>query len=162
MADLLWILEKDEMGKIVDKLPGLSVFVRNHAKDDLEVLLAAYTSYLKNVDKYTFGIGANINLLRRRYNQIVLETNQNINGRNLHLKNIPAWEELMSLHEREHLDSLIHRLPELDVFLKDYFQNSNLTEVITLFEEQHEVSLKKDRSQKFAICSVKRYFQEVM
>lgn len=49
----------------------------------------------------------------------------------------------MSLHEREHLDYLIHRLPELDVFLKDYFQNSNLTEVITLFEEQHEVSLKK-------------------
>ena len=162
MADLLWILEKDELGKIIDKLPGLSAFVRNHAKDDLEVLLTAYTSYLKNVEKYTFGIGANINLLRRRYDQIVLETNQNINGRNLHLKNIPAWEELMSLHEREHLDSLIHRLPELDVFLKDYFQNSNLTEVITLFEEQHEVSLKKDRSQKFAICSVKRYFQEVM
>ena len=162
MADLLWILEKDELGKIIDKLPGLSVFVRNHANDDLEVLLAAYTSYLKNVDKYTFGIGANINLLRRRYDQIVLETNQNINGRNLHLKNIPAWEELMSLHEREHLDSLIHRLPELDVFLKGYFQNSNLTEVITLFEELHEVSLKKDRSLKFAICSVKRYFQEVM
>ena len=38
MADLLWILEKDELGKIIDKLPGLSVFVRNHANDDLEVL----------------------------------------------------------------------------------------------------------------------------
>ena len=76
MADLIWILEKEELGKIIDKLPGLSAFVRNHAKDDLEVLLSAYTTYLKDVGKYTFGIGANINLLRRKYKHIVLEVNR--------------------------------------------------------------------------------------
>lgn len=166
MADLIWILEKEELGKIIDKLPGLSVFVRNHAKDDLEVLLTAYTSYLKDVGKYTFGIGANINLLRRKYKQIVLEANNNLKRIDLHSENdglkIPAWEELMSLHEREHLNFLIHRLPILDNYLKDNSQNANLTEVIIRFEELHEKSLKIDRSMKFSINSIKRYFQEVM
>lgn len=166
MADLIWILEKEELGKIIDKLPGLSVFVRNHAEDDLEVLLTAYTSYLKDVGKYTFGIGANINLLRRKYKQIVLEANNNLERIGSHSEKddqkIPVWEELMSLHEREHLNFLIHRLPILDSYLKENSQNSNLTEVIIRFEQLHEKSLKKDRSMKFAIDSVKRYFQDVM
>ena len=166
MADFLWILEKNELGKIIEKLPGLSEFVRNHAEDDFEVLLTTYTTYLKDVGKYTFGIGANINLLRRKYKQIVLEANQNLVGKDSHSKSegqiIPAWEELMSLHEREHLNVLIHRLPILVDYLKGNFQNSNLTEVIIRFEEQYEKRLKKDRSMKFAIDSVKRYFQDVM
>ena len=111
MADLIWILETEELGKIIDKLPGLSVFVRNHARDDLEVLLIAYTSYLKDVGKYTFGIGANINLLRRKYKHIVLEANNNLERIGSHSEKydqiIPAWEELMSLQEREHLNFLI-------------------------------------------------------
>ncbi len=166
MADLIWILEKEELGKIIDKLPGLSAFVRNHAKDDLEVLLSAYTTYLKDVGKYTFGIGANINLLRRKYKQIVLEANNNLERIDSRSKNdgqdIPAWEDLMNVPEREHLNFLIHRLPILDNYLKDNSQNSNLTEVIIRFEQLHEKSLKKDRSMKFAIDSVKRYFQDVM
>ena len=166
MADLIWILETEELGKIIDKLPGLSVFVRNHAKDDLEVLLTAYTSYLKDVGKYTFGIGANINLLRRKYKQIVLEANNNLERIDSRSKNdgqdIPAWEDLMNVPEREHLNFLIHRLPILDNYLKENSQNSNLTEVIIRFEQLHEKSLKIDRSMKFSIDSVKRYFQEVM
>ena len=68
----------------------------------------------------------------------------------------------MNVPEREHLNFLIHRLPILDNYLKDNSQNSNLTEVIIRFEQLHEKSLKKDRSMKFAIDSVKRYFQDVM
>lgn len=166
MADFIWILEKEELGKIIDKLPGLSVFVRNHAEDDLEVLLTAYTSYLKDVGKYTFGIGANINLLRRKYKHIVLEANNNLERIGSHSEKddqkIPAWEELMSVHEREHLNFLIHRLPILDNYLKKNSQNSNLTEVIIRFEKLHEKSLKIDRPMKYSIDSVKRYFQEVM
>ena len=166
MTDISWILENDELGKIINKLPGLSVFVRNHTRDDFEVLLTAYISHLKDIGKYTFGIGANINVLRRKYKQLVLEANHNVNEKTSFYKSegliIPAWEELMSIHEREHLNSLIHRLPQLDIFLKDYSLNPNLTEVITLFEEQHEKNLKKDKAMAFVVNSVKRYFQDIM
>ena len=162
MANISWILENDELGKIINKLPGLSVFVKNHTSDDFEDLLSAYISHLKDIGKYTFGIGANINVLRRKYKQLVLEANHNVDEKKSEGLDIPAWEELMSIHEREHLNSLIHRLPQLDVFLKDYSLNPNLTEVITLFEEQHEKSLKRDRVMSFIVNSVKRYFQDIM
>lgn len=162
MANISWILENDELGKIINKLPGLSVFVKNHTSDDFEDLLTAYISHLKDIGKYTFGIGANINVLRRKYKQLVLEANHNVDEKKSEGLDIPAWEKLMSIHEREHLNSLIHRLPQLDVFLKDYSLNPNLTEVITLFEEQNEKSLKRDRVMSFIVNSVKRYFQDIM
>ena len=166
MTDISWILENDELGKIINKLPGLSVFVRNHTRDDFEVLLTAYISHLKDIGKYTFGIGANINVLRRKYKQLLLEADHNVDEKASFSKSegldIPAWEELMNIHEREHLNSLIHRLPQLDIFLKDYSLNPNLTEVINLFEEQYEKSLKRDKAMVFIVNSVKRYFQDTM
>lgn len=166
MADISWILENEELGKIINKLPGLSVFIMDHTRDDFEDLMIAYISHLKNMEEYTFGMGANINVLRRKFKKLVLEANHNVNEKAFSYKSenldIPAWEKLMSIHEREHLNSLIHRLPLLDIFLEDYFSNPNLTEVITIFEEQHEKILKRDKAMAFVVNSVKSYFQDKM
>lgn len=166
MADISWILENEELGKIINKLPGLSVFIMDHTRDDFEDLMIAYISHLKNMEEYTFGMGANINVLRRKFKKLVLEANHNVNEKAFSYKSenldIPAWERLMSIHEREYLNSLIHRLPQLDIFLEDYFSNPNLTEVITIFEEQHEKTLKSDKAMAFVVNSVKGYFQDKM
>lgn len=166
MTDISWVLENDELGKIINKLPGLAVFIRDHIRDDFEDLMIAYISHLKDIEKYTFGIGANINVLRSKFKKLVLEANHTPDTKASFYKSesldIPAWEKIMSIHEREHLDSLIHRLPQLDIFLKDYFSNPNLTEVISLFEEQYEKPLKSDKAMALVVNSVKRYFQDKM
>lgn len=75
MTDISWVLENDELGKIINKLPGLAVFIRDHIRDDFEDLMIAYISHLKDIEKYTFGIGANINVLRSKFKKLVLEAN---------------------------------------------------------------------------------------
>ena len=162
MLDYSWIDQNKDIGRLITILPGFSDYLKGHTKDDFEVLLDAYTSHLIEVDKYSLGIAANINLLRRKYKEHIMDKMHKTDEHSCEGHDVPAWEMTMDIHEREHLNSLIRHIPSLSTFLRQNPTNQNLTEVILQYEEEHERELKKDRPLRFAIDSVKKYFQNVM
>ena len=103
MIDFESIYGNENLRRIIDILPGLSDFMRNEDPFDFDCIMSKYEARLKESGRRTWGVIANINLLKRKYKE-QLEFN-GIKAPDSDKKDriIPAWEDLVSFHEKEHL-----------------------------------------------------------
>ena len=162
MIDFESIYGNENLRRIIDILPGLSDFMRNEESFDFNSLMSQYEAHLKDSRKSTWGTIANINLLKRKYKEQFELNGQK--GSDSHEKgfNNPAWERMVSFHEREHLRDLISQLPGFSFYLEECKDNPNLAEIISIYEEENEIEIKSNKTLRFITVSVKSYFQKAI
>lgn len=162
MIDFESIYGNENLRRIIDILPGLSDFMRNEDPFDFDCIMSKYEARLKESGRRTWGVIANINLLKRKYKE-QLEFN-GIKAPDSDEKDriIPAWEDLVSFHEKEHLRALLCQLPGISTYLLKYKDNPNLTDIISIYEKENEIEIKSNKTLRFVTVSVKSYFQKAI
>jgi len=163
----------DKLIRIINKVPGLKVYLDEHEDSDLANLLSTFKLEAQLEGRSTPGLRVNIEVLKERYGMFLKQYEESFRHSDttkydFNLYSVltwnpkPKWAQNMDVHEIDYLDHFIPQVIGLAEYLHKNTDKQNLFDLVNDYQRELNAIGKNNPKVNFILETIKERFYRLM